>query len=220
MQYFSSDNPILDRAHPRKRREIPEEQEERFARLAALRQELLALLQGDEAALHLLLQLFSGYISLRELAAALGVQPSTVLRNVRRYLERCRWMKAADLALASFFRGEGFTIDTQCGELLPVGSMDGFAVSLAGKGDFFPRMPGGQDIRKYLRRHGHLFAAKKPPRHFFGGWVQDGFHLDITVIAPTLREAMDVAIREKQRCVFDLRNGCDIPVDRFGREAA
>jgi hypothetical protein len=62
MLYFPSNHPIFRQKHSYPGHESCEEREERFARLAALRQELLSLLQGDEPALLYCLQRASDFI--------------------------------------------------------------------------------------------------------------------------------------------------------------
>jgi hypothetical protein len=198
-----------------------DEREARNVRLDCIRKELLSLLGGDEPTFEVLLKVATGELSYRQLGALLGVNSSTAFRAVQRCFQRLRRMRAARLAKACFDKGEGFTIDTQRGALVPVGSVEGFAVSLGDEGRVYREPPRLEDILTYLSRTRRFFQADLTPKHYFGGWVCDGYHLDVTVILPVRSQAMAFAKTHGQRCIFDVKRGVDLFVDDGeGRQAA
>ena len=220
MHYFSPDDPVIDHGTTGRGPAPSGDQESRFAWLERMRRLLLLVVGGDERRLELLLDLHDGRITHRQYAKARRVHPSTAVREIRRLRERLRRTLAADLAHSCLWQRTGFTIDVRWCKLVPVGTADGYAVAIADSTRTFPHPPTRAAIETYLARRARYFRERKAAKHYFGGWVHDGFHLEVAVILPEIEGAIAFAAAHGQRTIYDLRQGREIDVAREECRAA
>lgn len=188
MRYFPPNHPIFHRSVSGNGEVPTEGEKEDFSDGLPAWEELEMLFEGDRNTLTLLTGLFGGSLSYQDLAVQMNVDRSTAYRRVQRCLQQCRWVKAASLALACFQRREAFVIDTQKGVLVPVCSTDQFTVALPGRTQSFGCEPTPDNLHSFFRRHGRLLQSNASP-WFFGGWVDDKYHLAVTTIFSSRTEA-------------------------------
>lgn len=125
MLYFPSDHPIFEGGHYstidgtkhdsiRRGADSCEEQERERARLAALRDRLARVI-GCENTLALLLRMATGEVRCSNIADALGVHRSTILRRVRRYHAaiRRRWLADEDAYRSGVLEGSVIDLKTR-----------------------------------------------------------------------------------------------------------
>jgi hypothetical protein len=97
----------------------------------------------------------------------------------------------------------GCTVDPRTG--IAIGSVDAFAVSLAGYEMQFTAPPSSKDIAAYLQRHEILFSRSKSI--FVGAWRDrsSGRHyLDLTEIIADRATALARGRANQQRCIYHL----------------
>lgn len=111
---------------------------------------------------------------------------------------------AVATAALSLLRSEGgFTVDPRTGR--PVGSVDAWAVSIAGAEERYRSLPSLETLSKYLERHSSRFSGS--PDLYFGGWrdnLSGEWILDVTCLIADRRQAEAVGRRNRQRCIFHL----------------
>jgi len=109
----------------------------------------------------------------------------------------------AAAALGHLLTEGGFTIDPRTGR--PIGSVDAWAVSIAGAEERHRSLPSLETLSRYLERHASRFAGS--PDLYFGGWrdnLSGEWVLDVTCLIPDRRQAEVVGRRNRQRCIFHL----------------
>jgi hypothetical protein len=215
--FFPPDDPRFQTPTPGQGPPSEEEQARRTAFLAALEAMILIAASGCLRTADCLRRFLLGELSCEELGEALGVSKATAWRTARKCARAVRILWAADLALTSFRKGEGFTVDVVRGLHVPPA---GYAVALRAKGRVFPRLPTEGQVRAYLLASARALDSSGPPRTYLGGWVNDGFHLDHTVVVRDGFMAMRLAQAEGQSAVYDLAHARYLPVRDEGREAA
>jgi len=90
---------------------------------------------------------------------------------------------------------------------------DGFMVSPYKEAEYSEPVADfdADDVRRYRREHRDLLSQ---PDHFLGGWRDgDTIYLDISIRAPDLRTAAELARKHKQLAIYDIKTGRTIPTE-------
>jgi hypothetical protein len=103
----------------------------------------------------------------------------------------------------------GCTVDPRCGQM--VGSVDAFAVSIAGHESRFSRLPAPHEIEQYLRIHRATWLGS---RHVFAGAWHDSasgdYFLDLSELVRDEPTAIARGRANHQRCIYHLRTGREV----------
>lgn len=88
---------------------------------------------------------------------------------------------------------------------------DGFAVAIQGHERQFRRNFSPEAIALYMQERRNVFDSAG---HCLGAWCNDGlWYLDVSIVLPTYRQALEEGRRNMQIAVYDLARGESINVE-------